>query len=150
MCLAIPGKIVELPAERPQFAAVEVAGVRRQVNIDLLSDETLLRYGARASRSSSRRRLRHIWKGELPMIPRCGAGGASSAKRGRKRSRRSTRSSRKNSSALIRLSGGDPRYHAVSALLKGDPALGEVLAAEERHHLPVVVIGEYRYGRSTM
>lgn len=35
---------------------------------------------------------------------------------------------------------------AVSALLKGDPGLGEVLAAEERHHLPVVVIGEYRYG----
>jgi tRNA(fMet)-specific endonuclease VapC len=36
--------------------------------------------------------------------------------------------------------------NAVSALLKGDPGLGEVLAAEERHHLPVVVIGEYRYG----
>jgi hydrogenase expression/formation protein HypC len=41
MCLAIPGKLVELPAERPQFAVVEVAGVRRQVNIDLLSDEPL-------------------------------------------------------------------------------------------------------------
>ena len=41
MCLAIPGKIVDLPAERPQFASVEVAGVRRQVNIDLLSDEPL-------------------------------------------------------------------------------------------------------------
>ncbi len=41
MCLAIPGKLVELPAERPQFAIVEVAGVRRQVNIDLLSDEPL-------------------------------------------------------------------------------------------------------------
>ena len=41
MCLAIPGRIVELPAPRPQFAAVEVAGVRRQVNIDLLSDEPL-------------------------------------------------------------------------------------------------------------
>ena len=41
MCLAIPGKIVELPAERPQFAAVEVAGVRRQVNVELLSDERL-------------------------------------------------------------------------------------------------------------
>ncbi len=41
MCLAIPGRIVDLPAERPQFAAVEVAGVRRQVNIDLLSDEPL-------------------------------------------------------------------------------------------------------------
>jgi len=41
MCLAIPGRIVDLPAERPQFAAVDVAGVRRQVNIDLLSDEPL-------------------------------------------------------------------------------------------------------------
>ena len=41
MCLAIPGKIVELPPEKPQFAAVEVGGVRRQVNVDLLSDETL-------------------------------------------------------------------------------------------------------------
>src|ERR1700733_951827 len=41
MCLAIPGKLVDLPAERPQFAVVEVAGVRRQVNIDLLSDEPL-------------------------------------------------------------------------------------------------------------
>jgi hydrogenase expression/formation protein HypC len=41
MCLAIPGKLVELPAERPQFAIVEVAGVRRQVNIDLLSEESL-------------------------------------------------------------------------------------------------------------
>ena len=36
--------------------------------------------------------------------------------------------------------------NAVSALLVGDPALGEVLAADQRHHLPVVVIGEYRYG----
>jgi hydrogenase expression/formation protein HypC len=41
MCLAIPGRLVELPAERPQFAIVEVAGVRRQVNIDLLSEEPL-------------------------------------------------------------------------------------------------------------
>lgn len=36
--------------------------------------------------------------------------------------------------------------NAVSALLAGDPALGEVLAADQRHHLPVIVIGEYRYG----
>lgn len=36
--------------------------------------------------------------------------------------------------------------NAVSALFAGDPALGEVLAAEPRHHLPVIVIGEYRYG----
>ena len=36
--------------------------------------------------------------------------------------------------------------NAVSALLAGDSSLGEVLASEERHHLPVIVIGEYRYG----
>ena len=36
--------------------------------------------------------------------------------------------------------------NAVSALLVGDPALGEVLATDQRHHLPVIVIGEYRYG----
>jgi predicted nucleic acid-binding protein len=36
--------------------------------------------------------------------------------------------------------------NAVSALLAGDPALGEVLGEDERHHLPVIVIGEYRYG----
>ncbi|HEV7519292.1 MAG TPA: type II toxin-antitoxin system VapC family toxin [Thermoanaerobaculia bacterium] len=36
--------------------------------------------------------------------------------------------------------------NAVSALLAGDPALGEVLAEEPRHHLPVIVIGEYRFG----
>ena len=36
--------------------------------------------------------------------------------------------------------------NAVSALLVGDPALGQVLAADQRHHLPVIVIGEYRYG----
>jgi hydrogenase expression/formation protein HypC len=41
MCLAIPGKLVDLPAERPQLATVEVGGVRRQVNIDLLSEEPL-------------------------------------------------------------------------------------------------------------
>ena len=36
--------------------------------------------------------------------------------------------------------------NAVSALFVGDPALGKVLAVDPRHHLPVVVIGEYRYG----
>lgn len=36
--------------------------------------------------------------------------------------------------------------NAVSALLAGDPALAEVLEASERHHLPTVVLGEYRYG----
>lgn len=36
--------------------------------------------------------------------------------------------------------------NAVSALLGGDPALAERLANADRHHLPVIVIGEYRYG----
>lgn len=36
--------------------------------------------------------------------------------------------------------------NAVSALFVGDPALGRVLSGEPRHQLPVIVIGEYRYG----
>jgi len=36
--------------------------------------------------------------------------------------------------------------NAVSALLGGDAALARVLEPAERHHLPVIVIGEYRYG----
>lgn len=36
--------------------------------------------------------------------------------------------------------------NAVSALFAGDPPLAEILAADDRHHLPVIVIGEYRYG----
>ena len=40
MCLAIPGRIVEF--EPPYLATVEVAGVRRKVNVDLLADEGLV------------------------------------------------------------------------------------------------------------
>lgn len=36
--------------------------------------------------------------------------------------------------------------NAVSALLGGDLALAERLAGADHHHLPVIVIGEYRYG----
>ena len=36
--------------------------------------------------------------------------------------------------------------NAVSALFLGDRALGAVLGDAGRHHLPTVVIGEYRYG----
>lgn len=36
--------------------------------------------------------------------------------------------------------------NAVSALLAGDPGLADVLGPEPRHHLPVIVLGEYRYG----
>ena len=40
MCLAIPGKIVELGCE-PHLATVEVSSVRRKVNVDLLQGEPL-------------------------------------------------------------------------------------------------------------
>lgn len=39
MCLAIPGKVVELVAESPHLAVVEVAGVRRRVDLGLLEDD---------------------------------------------------------------------------------------------------------------
>ncbi|HEY4006671.1 MAG TPA: HypC/HybG/HupF family hydrogenase formation chaperone, partial [Pseudonocardia sp.] len=39
MCLGIPGEIVELMADRADFAMVSVAGVKRAVNIGLLEDE---------------------------------------------------------------------------------------------------------------
>jgi len=38
MCLAIPGQIVEMVDELNRLAKVEVAGVRRNVNIGLLDD----------------------------------------------------------------------------------------------------------------
>jgi hydrogenase expression/formation protein HypC len=38
MCLAIPGQIVEFVDEPNQLAKVEVAGVRRNVNVGLLDD----------------------------------------------------------------------------------------------------------------
>ena len=38
MCLAIPGQIVEITDEVNRLARVEVAGVRRSVNIGLLDD----------------------------------------------------------------------------------------------------------------
>jgi hydrogenase expression/formation protein HypC len=39
MCLAIPGQIVELSTEQAGLAKVDVAGVKRNVNISLLEDE---------------------------------------------------------------------------------------------------------------
>jgi predicted nucleic acid-binding protein len=35
---------------------------------------------------------------------------------------------------------------AVSSMLEGDAALEALLARDARHELPVIVIGEYRYG----
>ncbi len=40
MCLAIPGQVVEVLDDDNQLAQVEVAGVRRNVNISLLGDGT--------------------------------------------------------------------------------------------------------------
>ena len=39
MCLAIPGRIVEVVDEPNRLAAVDVAGVVRNVNIGLLDDD---------------------------------------------------------------------------------------------------------------
>ena len=39
MCLGIPGEIAEILPDRPDLAVVEVAGVRRTVNIGLLTED---------------------------------------------------------------------------------------------------------------
>lgn len=39
MCLAIPGQVVEITDEANRLAKVEVAGVRRNVNVGLLDEE---------------------------------------------------------------------------------------------------------------
>ena len=39
MCLAIPGQIVEMVDEANRLAKVDVAGVRRNVNIGLLDED---------------------------------------------------------------------------------------------------------------
>jgi hydrogenase expression/formation protein HypC len=39
MCLAIPGKIVELFPGTPHLATVDVAGVRRKVDLGLLEED---------------------------------------------------------------------------------------------------------------
>lgn len=39
MCLAIPGKIVEVDSRTPHLASVDVMGVRRKVDLGLLQDE---------------------------------------------------------------------------------------------------------------
>ena len=42
MCLAIPGKIVEIVDEENSIAKVEVGGVRRNVNVGMLAREEAL------------------------------------------------------------------------------------------------------------
>ena len=39
MCLGIPGEVIELHPEQPDLAKVDVSGVRRLINIGLLSDD---------------------------------------------------------------------------------------------------------------
>jgi hydrogenase expression/formation protein HypC len=39
MCLGIPGEIIEIVPDRPDLAVVDVVGVRRTINIALLTDD---------------------------------------------------------------------------------------------------------------
>jgi len=39
MCLAIPGKIIEIVDAENRIAKVEVGGVRRNINIGMLSED---------------------------------------------------------------------------------------------------------------
>ena len=39
MCLAIPGQVIEIVDSENRLAKVEIAGVRRTVNVSLLDDE---------------------------------------------------------------------------------------------------------------
>jgi|HubBroStandDraft_6_1064221.scaffolds.fasta_scaffold06160_4 hydrogenase expression/formation protein HypC len=39
MCLAIPGKIIEISADNPDSALVDVVSVRRRVDLGLLQDD---------------------------------------------------------------------------------------------------------------
>lgn len=39
MCLAIPGKIIEITPETPNLALVDVVGMRRKVDLGLLADD---------------------------------------------------------------------------------------------------------------
>ena len=39
MCLGIPGRIVDVPADRPDLARVDVQGVVRDIHLGLLADD---------------------------------------------------------------------------------------------------------------
>ena len=41
MCLGIPGEVLEIRADHPDLAMVDVSGVRRAINIGLLADEVV-------------------------------------------------------------------------------------------------------------
>ena len=42
MCLGIPGQVLEVATDHPDLAKVDVSGVRRKINIGLLTDEVLV------------------------------------------------------------------------------------------------------------
>jgi hydrogenase expression/formation protein HypC len=39
MCLGIPGEVIEIRQDQPDLAKVDVSGVKRLINIGLLSDD---------------------------------------------------------------------------------------------------------------
>lgn len=39
MCLAIPGKVIEIASDNPRSALVDVVGMRRRVDLGLLEDD---------------------------------------------------------------------------------------------------------------
>ncbi|MGH3850194.1 MAG: HypC/HybG/HupF family hydrogenase formation chaperone [Pseudonocardiaceae bacterium] len=39
MCLGIPGEVIEILSDQPDLAMVEVCGVKRAINIGLLTDD---------------------------------------------------------------------------------------------------------------
>jgi hydrogenase expression/formation protein HypC len=39
MCLGIPGEVIEFLPDQPDLARVDVSGVRRVINVGLLTDE---------------------------------------------------------------------------------------------------------------
>ena len=41
MCLGIPGEVIEILADRPDLARVDVSGVKRAINIGLLAEESV-------------------------------------------------------------------------------------------------------------
>jgi hydrogenase expression/formation protein HypC len=41
MCLGIPGEVIEILTDRPDLARVDVSGVKRAINIGLLSEEAV-------------------------------------------------------------------------------------------------------------
>jgi hydrogenase expression/formation protein HypC len=41
MCLGIPGEVIEILADRTDLARVDVSGVKRAINIGLLSEESV-------------------------------------------------------------------------------------------------------------